>query len=151
MPDYVGGNRLTLLRNGEQYFPELVRAIDAARREIHLETYIFADDQTGSLVADALARAAARGVAVRLLLDIYHMWVMHGDYLDRLPGVLVNTAHIHVADVPGRGEPGGGTIPWTRVAQVLRAGGYRGAIGLECWPSGDVGEALRRAREVLAA
>ncbi|MBI2752066.1 MAG: cardiolipin synthase ClsB [Betaproteobacteria bacterium] len=69
MPRYVGGNRLTLLRNGEQYFPELVRAMDAAVREIYLETYLFADDQTGSLVADALARAAARGVAVCLLLD----------------------------------------------------------------------------------
>ncbi|OGA24448.1 MAG: cardiolipin synthase B, partial [Betaproteobacteria bacterium RIFCSPLOWO2_02_FULL_67_19] len=60
---------LTLLRNGEQYFPALVQAIDAAAQEIFLETYIFADDETGSLVADALARAAARGVAVQLLLD----------------------------------------------------------------------------------
>ena len=69
MPKYIGGNRLTLLRNGEQYFPELVRAMDAAVREIYLETYLFADDETGSLVADALARAAVRGVAVCLLLD----------------------------------------------------------------------------------
>jgi cardiolipin synthase len=69
VPEYVAGNRLTLLRNGEQYFPALVEAIDAARHEVFLETYIFADDQTGSLLADALARAAARGPAVRLLLD----------------------------------------------------------------------------------
>jgi cardiolipin synthase len=66
---YVAGNRLTLLRNGEQYFPALVGAIDSAREEVLLETYIFADDETGSLVADALARAAARGVSVRLLID----------------------------------------------------------------------------------
>lgn len=63
------GNRLTLLCNGEQYFPALVDAFDAARYEIFLETYIYADDETGSLVADALARAAARGVAVHLLID----------------------------------------------------------------------------------
>ncbi|MEW6689554.1 MAG: cardiolipin synthase ClsB, partial [Pseudomonadota bacterium] len=69
MPDFVAGNRLTLLRNGEQYFPALVAAFDAARSEIFLETYIFADDETGSLVADALARAAARGVATHLLID----------------------------------------------------------------------------------
>jgi cardiolipin synthase A/B len=67
--EFVGGNRLTLLCNGEQYFPALVAAIDAAREEVFLETYIFADDETGSLVADSLARAAARGVAVHLLLD----------------------------------------------------------------------------------
>ena len=69
MPEYVEGNRLTLLKNGEQYFPALVEAIDAAREEIFLESYIFASDETGSLIADALARAAARGVATRLLLD----------------------------------------------------------------------------------
>jgi cardiolipin synthase len=67
--DYVGGNRLTLLTNGEQYFPALVAAIDAATAEVFLETYLFADDRTGSLVADALARAAARGVATHLLID----------------------------------------------------------------------------------
>ena len=69
MPDYVGGNRVALLRNGEQYFPALAAAIDAARTEIFLETYIYADDETGSLISDALARAAARGVATRLLID----------------------------------------------------------------------------------
>jgi len=69
VPEYVPGNRLALLRNGEQYFPALVAAIDAARLEIFLETYIFADDEAGSLIADALARAAARGVATHLLID----------------------------------------------------------------------------------
>ena len=66
---FVSGNHLQLLRNGEEYFPALVSAIDAAAEEVFLETYIFADDETGSLVADALARAAVRGVAVHLLLD----------------------------------------------------------------------------------
>jgi cardiolipin synthase len=69
VPDYIEGNRLTLLKNGEQYFPALVAAFDAAREEIFLESYIFTSDETGSLVADALARAAARGVATRLLID----------------------------------------------------------------------------------
>jgi cardiolipin synthase len=67
--EYAGGNRLTLLRNGEQYFPALAAAIDAAKAEVFLQTYIFADDETGSLIADALARAAARGVATQLLID----------------------------------------------------------------------------------
>jgi cardiolipin synthase len=66
---YVDGNRLRLLRNGVEYFPALVEAIDAARLEVFLESYIYADDETGSLVTDALARAAARGVHVRLLID----------------------------------------------------------------------------------
>jgi cardiolipin synthase len=64
-----GGNRLTLLENGADYFPALIAAIDAAQREIHLESYIFAADSAGMAVAEALMRAARRGVEPRLLLD----------------------------------------------------------------------------------
>lgn len=65
----VDSNFLDLLRNGEQYFPALVAAIDAAREEIFLETYIFEADQTGSLVAAALCRAASRGARVHVVID----------------------------------------------------------------------------------
>jgi cardiolipin synthase len=64
-----GGNRIRLLVNGEQYFPELLAAIENARRVIEIETYIFADDNIGHRVADALAAAGSRGVEVRLLID----------------------------------------------------------------------------------
>jgi cardiolipin synthase len=63
------GNRLELLRNGEEYFPALEREIDAAAHEIHLEAYIFEADATGSRIAEALMRAARRGVQVHLLVD----------------------------------------------------------------------------------
>jgi cardiolipin synthase len=65
----LGGNRLQLLESGAEYFPALIAAIDAARYEVHLEAYIFADDTTGRRVAAALARAAKRGAAVRVLVD----------------------------------------------------------------------------------
>jgi cardiolipin synthase len=67
--EFVEGNNIRLLETGAAYFPALIAAIDAARIEIYLETYIFADDNTGRTVAMSLARAAQRGVAVRLLLD----------------------------------------------------------------------------------
>jgi cardiolipin synthase A/B len=63
------GNRLTLLENGEAYFPALIEAIDQARHEVHLESYIFRADSVGLAVARALIRAAQRGVVTRLLLD----------------------------------------------------------------------------------
>ncbi|MEP6941870.1 MAG: cardiolipin synthase ClsB [Betaproteobacteria bacterium] len=69
MNRFVTGNRIRLLRDGAQYFPALVEAIDGAQREVWLESYIFADDAAGRLVAAALARAAARGVHVRVLID----------------------------------------------------------------------------------
>lgn len=65
----LSGNRLTLLQSGHEYFPALVAEIDKATAEIHLETYIFADDATGRVVVAALIRAAQRGVAVRVLVD----------------------------------------------------------------------------------
>ncbi|MEK6593326.1 MAG: cardiolipin synthase ClsB [Pseudomonadota bacterium] len=69
MTDFVGGNNVTLLTGGTEYFPALAAACDAACHEIHLETYIFEDDVAGRRIADVLARAARRGVAVHLLID----------------------------------------------------------------------------------
>lgn len=69
MNQFTPGNELTLLRNGAEYFPALLAAIDAAKDEIFLQTYIFELDQTGEHVSDALKQAASRGVSVFLLLD----------------------------------------------------------------------------------
>ena len=66
---FLGGNCLSLLESGAEYFPALIAAIDAALHEVHLEAYIFADDSTGRCVATALGNAAQRGVAVRVLVD----------------------------------------------------------------------------------
>ena len=66
---FIAGNHITLLESGTEYFPELLAAIDAARVEIHLESYIFNNDATGRRVAAALGDAARRGVAVRVLVD----------------------------------------------------------------------------------
>lgn len=63
------GNALTLLKTGSAFFPALIEAIDGASREFLLETYIFENDATGKQVADALCRAAQRGVTVRIVVD----------------------------------------------------------------------------------
>lgn len=69
MPMLQGGHSVQLLVGGAQFFPALVNALDGARQEVHLETYILHDDATGALVVAALERAALRGVAVRLVFD----------------------------------------------------------------------------------
>ena len=69
IPHQIAGHTLTLLRNGEEYFPRLLAAIDAAKHSIYLETYIYAADATGRQFSNALQNAAKRGVATRLLLD----------------------------------------------------------------------------------
>jgi hydroxypyruvate isomerase len=87
--------------------------------------------------------------SVRLLLDIYHMRIMHADLLERLHSALAVTAHVHAADVPGRGEPGSGAIDWPEIVGALGDHSYRGWIGLEYWPNGDAAQAVRRSIEVL--
>ena len=69
MIHYLDGNKLTLLQSGAQYFPALECSLEQARSEIYLETYIFADDQTGRRIAAALCRASQRGLRVHVLVD----------------------------------------------------------------------------------
>jgi len=69
MNRFTAGNSVVLLRSGAEYFPALIDAIGAAEREIWLESYIFADDDTGRAVAAALVGAAQRGISVRVLVD----------------------------------------------------------------------------------
>ena len=66
---FFAGNRVTLLHNGAEYFPELEKAIKNAALEIFLEAYIFENDDTGRRIAEALQHAAQRGITVHLLLD----------------------------------------------------------------------------------
>ncbi|SNB47674.1 cardiolipin synthetase 2 [Geobacter sp. DSM 9736] len=65
----TGGSHITPLHNGEGAYPLMVAAIDAARHSVHLSTYIFDGDATGSKFIDALRRAAERGVEVRVIVD----------------------------------------------------------------------------------
>ncbi len=66
---FIANNQIHLLQSGAEYFPALIEAIDGASDEVYLETYIFAADATAMLVLQALKRAAARGVAVRVITD----------------------------------------------------------------------------------
>ncbi|MCB5190586.1 cardiolipin synthase ClsB [Methylobacillus arboreus] len=66
---WKAGNRITLLRNGTEFFPALAASIEAAQREIYIQTYIYELDATGTMIGEKLKAAAARGVVVNLFLD----------------------------------------------------------------------------------
>ena len=68
-PVVYGGNRIELLRSGEEYFPRLLAAIETAQQSIYIEAYIFELDDVGQKVSDALAAAAQRG-PVHLLIEV---------------------------------------------------------------------------------
>ena len=69
MAQLAGGHEVVLLERGEAFFPALIGAIDASRLEVRLETYTFHFDPSGEQVAQALTRAAQRGVAVYVVMD----------------------------------------------------------------------------------
>jgi cardiolipin synthase A/B len=69
VPPLRPGHHLLLLEGSRAFFPSLVAAIDGARREVLLETYIFDFTGSGADVGYALERAARRGVTVRLVID----------------------------------------------------------------------------------
>lgn len=66
---WVPGNRITLLENGEGYYPRVFDAIAAAEHEVLLETFILFDDKVGRALQQALLRAAGRGAEVHVLVD----------------------------------------------------------------------------------
>lgn len=84
VPPLLAGHQLQLLEGSGELFPAMIAAIDAAEREVRLETYIF--DFTGSSeeVAYALERAARRGVDVMVLVDGFGCPSVPGPWADRL-------------------------------------------------------------------
>ena len=79
---------------------------------------------------------------IRLLYDIYHAAAM-GEAIDVLEARLDRVAHVHLADTPGRHEPGTGAMDWRARLAWLDAHGYGGFVGLEYTPVGDTVEGLR--------
>ena len=77
-----------------------------------------------------------------LLLDFYHQAMMGDDLLSLVAGYARIVKHVHVADAPGRHEPGTGAIDWHAVLSALGEAGYEGYVGFECSPSASSEAAL---------
>jgi cardiolipin synthase len=78
----IAGNTAELLKNGDEIFPAMTKAIRESQKTVNLETYIFQPDEAGKQFADAMIEAASRGVEVRLLIDAWGSKL--GDQQDRL-------------------------------------------------------------------
>jgi len=91
----IGGNAIRLLRNGAEAFPAWLEAIERARQRISFEMYIFSDDAIGRRFAEALSRAALRGVEVRLLYDYVGCRLTPREFFDgmRADGVQTRVYH----------------------------------------------------------
>lgn len=86
---------------------------------------------------------------VKLLFDVYHVQIMHGDVLRRLEENADILGHVHVAGNPGRGEPNDSQeINYPAVMHKLVQLGYPGYVGQEFIPTGDPAESVRAAVEL---
>ena len=78
------GNQVTVFFDGEEAFDAIREAIEAATSEVLFETYIFKDDETGQGARQLLARAARRGVRVRVLADGWGSFTTRKGFWDRM-------------------------------------------------------------------
>lgn len=81
---------------------------------------------------------------VKINWDLYHMQLAEGDLCGRLKDGIDQLAYVQVADTPGRKEPGTGEIHWPRVLRAVSELGYKGYVGLECWPKDGEAKAIER-------
>jgi hydroxypyruvate isomerase len=88
---------------------------------------------------------------VKVLFDIYHQQISEGNLIANITEHLDMIGYLHLADVPGRHEPGTGEINYANVLQRISEAGYNGYVGLEYQPSGDSYQSLKAITEIAAA
>lgn len=74
-------------------------------------------------------------IELALQYDLYHMQMMESDLATRLPAIIGQIGHIQFSDVPGRTEPGRGSIDFEQIFDLIDTLDYRGYVGAEYFPS----------------
>jgi len=77
----TNNNELRILRNGEETFPEIFRAIEQARHHIHLEYYIVENDTIGNYLRELLIQKAREGLEVRFIYDDVGSWELKRKFI----------------------------------------------------------------------
>src|SRR5579863_7884213 len=88
---------------------------------------------------------------VRFLYDMYHEQIGHGNLIEKLEKNIDTVDLIHIADVPGRHEPGTGEINYGSVYRKLGQLKYKGMVAMEFYPTGDTVAMLREEKKFACA
>ncbi len=94
-PGVLGGNEVQELLNGDQIFPPMLAAIQAAKHSVTFETYIYWSGDIGKAFADALSERARAGVPVHVLLDWVGTAKMEESYLTEMKQAGVKIEKFH--------------------------------------------------------
>jgi hydroxypyruvate isomerase len=87
---------------------------------------------------------------VKLLYDVYHQQITEGNLIETIERYADRIGHFHMADVPGRHQPGTGEINYDQVFRAISETAYDGCIGIELWPTVAEDEALAETIEWAA-
>jgi hydroxypyruvate isomerase len=79
---------------------------------------------------------------LKILADLYHLGVMGYNIKQIINQYLPEIGYFHIADIPGRHEPGRGNINWKDILELLKKKGYNGCVGFEYSPAHDSDESL---------
>jgi hydroxypyruvate isomerase len=108
-------------------------------------------DHSGNFLASTRQAAelirSVNSSHIKILYDIYHMQIMEGNIIDTLNQYIDTIGYIHIADVPGRHEPGTGEINFANVIKTLEKLKYDGIIGFELAPLQDLTKAVQRLKD----
>lgn len=115
------------------------------RVTLHLEALNTRVDHPGYFLSSTWQAAEFVGSIgsqrLKILYDIYHMQIMEGNLINTLRNYMDLIGYIHIADVPGRHEPGTGEINFPNVMMALRELEYKGFVGFELSPLKEPGKA----------
>lgn len=122
---------------------DLTLLIEPLNTAIDHEGYYLTSSQQGFKLVEEVGSPA-----VRLLYDVYHQQVTEGNIIETISENIEKIGHVHVADVPGRHEPGTGELHYRNIFQALNEAEYSGYVGFEYFPSGDPDDCLASALDL---
>jgi hydroxypyruvate isomerase len=116
----------------EQAAPAGVRLVIEPINHRDMPGYFLNTQAQGAAIVEAIGRDR-----LGLQFDVYHVQVTEGDITKRMEQFMPVIAHMQIADVPARNEPGTGEIGWGFVFRRMDELGYEGWVGCEYRPGGE--------------
>ena len=122
----------------EQAAPAGVKIVIEPINHRDMPGYHLHTQAQGAAIVEALGRDR-----LGLQFDVYHVQITEGDITKRMEQYMPVIAHMQIADVPARNEPGTGEIGWSYVFRRMDELGYQGWVGCEYRPAGETVAGLR--------
>ena len=152
---YKDVDRAELFFNMEEVLCCAKVLVEASGVNLVLEALNTIIDHAGNVLfttKDSVASVKkAESKNIKILYDAYHMQIMEGNVINTLAGNIADIGYIHIADVPGRAEPGTGELNYDNIFKMLKALGYNGFVGFELFPKHSSAQALEAIKKLTHA